>query len=75
MDGRTGSKAYFYFLCSMHVLPSSHGVGVYPHAAPAENHIDYSMVTLPNPNEVTAFNYMHVYVKCKLGCTYNTQSW
>ena len=36
----------------MHVLPSSHGVGVYPHASSTGIHIDYSMVTLPNPDDV-----------------------
>ena len=36
----------------MHMLPSSHGTGVFPHDAPKGNHIDYGMITLPNPNDV-----------------------
>ena len=39
-------------LHSMHVLPNSHGRGVYKHDAASEFHIDYGMVDLPNPNDV-----------------------
>lgn len=38
---------------SMHMLPGSHGGGVYKHAAPLEHHIDYSMVDLPKPDDVS----------------------
>lgn len=40
----------------MHMLPSSHGTGVFPHDAPEGHHIDYGMVTLPNPNDVRIYH-------------------
>ena len=58
MDGKKKFvEALNDILCSMHMLPSSHGVGVYPHAAPAGNHIDYSLVTLPNAEDVSCRDY------------------
>lgn len=42
---------YMYFY-SMHVLPLSHGSGVFDHSSSADNHIDYSMVGIPKPDDV-----------------------
>ena len=36
----------------MHLLPSSHGAGVYKHESPEDTHIDYSMVEVPKPDDV-----------------------
>ena len=45
----------FFFCCSMHMLPASHGNGYFKHAAPEGHHIDYHMVDLPNPDDVSWF--------------------
>ena len=46
------------FPCSMHVLPASHGRGVYKHDADSGFHIDYGMVDLPNPNDVGIYKQL-----------------
>ena len=35
----------------MHILPSSHGTGIYKHTSDT-NHIDYGMVDTPKPDDV-----------------------
>ena len=48
----------------MHILPSSHGSGVYRHASPDDTHIDYSMVELPKPDDVSKdYDSMHCVYK------------
>ena len=46
----------------MHVLPSSHGTGVFKHAAPVDSHIDYGMVDLPNPDHVSVGVCVYTYM-------------
>ena len=50
------------FSCSMHMLPASHGNGYFKHAAPEGHHIDYHMVDLPNPDDVSWFEIKCLYV-------------
>ena len=44
---------------SMHMLPKSHDSGFYKHAVGTEQHIDYSMVDTPQPEDVRAFYSLH----------------
>lgn len=42
----------------MHILPSSHGAGVFEHGVPAEaeaKFIEYGMVQKPKPDQVLLF--------------------
>ena len=51
-----------HIFSSMHVLPSSHGSGVFKHSAPLENHIDYSMVDIPKPDDVCSIYIILIYL-------------
>lgn len=73
MDGTTLLIHYIqvHFLYSMHILPSSHGNGLYEHDLPRKadaNFIDYGMIEHPNPNDVSWFLLINVY------CMYMSRS-
>ena len=47
-----------FSLFSMHILPSSHGAGVFEHGVPAEaeaKFIEYGMMQKPKPDQVLLF--------------------
>ena len=49
------------FCFSMHIVPSSHGMGIYKHMRPSSSsmHVDYGMMEIPKPDDVRNSIIMH----------------